>query len=604
MEQQQESTLSAAEVTTRIPAPEVVEWALAMSANATVSVDDRRRLVARLQESMRDLAAWAVEDGAGWSSFCERMELIPRFATRWSAIREKVEKERKRRAGEEFAGQPSEGGLRRIMVDGRQGIDVINEAWDAVSEFSDEASPRVYIRGGVLSRVDIIGDEASIVACDSAMVQAVLMRSAEWWKASTKGSSGVEPCAPPPKFIAEDMIASPRDTTPEIDGIATSPCFAPGGLLMTGGGYHVEGRTYLHNPVPVPSVGMHDSDAVALLWRWLEDFPFARDSDRCHALALFLLPFVRPMISGPTPVHLIEAASQGSGKTLLGQVLVMGATGRLPAMRSLGGEEEERRKALMTALLSGRQVVFFDNVSMRIASPSLEGAVTASSWTDRILGATAERTVPVKSVWVFTTNNAQMSDDMLRRTIRIRIVKPAGEVSYHHPDILGWTREHHPKLVEAAVTLVRRWVLDGKPRPRATLGSFEEWAAVVGGVLERVGIPGFLEDRDSFRASAVADSDEWSELVDRWVLWAKDNGMFLTSSGVVALTTSVESCGSMNRDAILQGDLARCTTHEQRAQKVGALLSERNERYIGDWQLLRATKDSRRGWILRHKDEV
>jgi len=42
-----------------------------------------------------------------------------------------------------------------------------------------------------------------------------------------------------------------------------------------------------------------------------------RDSDRAHAMAAILLPFMERMIEGLSPIHLIEAPTQGSGKGLL-----------------------------------------------------------------------------------------------------------------------------------------------------------------------------------------------------------------------------------------------------------------------------------------------
>jgi len=52
------------------------------------------------------------------------------------------------------------------------------------------------------------------------------------------------------------------------------------------------------------------------------DFPFEGESDRAHAVALALLPFVRRMIDGPTPSHAVNAPprGEGTGKGLLIQV--------------------------------------------------------------------------------------------------------------------------------------------------------------------------------------------------------------------------------------------------------------------------------------------
>jgi putative DNA primase/helicase len=63
----------------------------------------------------------------------------------------------------------------------------------------------------------------------------------------------------------------------------------------------------------VPDVPNEPSEAdlvrarALILDDLLCDFPFVSDANRAHAVARFLLPFVRELISGPTPLHLIEA---------------------------------------------------------------------------------------------------------------------------------------------------------------------------------------------------------------------------------------------------------------------------------------------------------
>jgi len=80
---------------------------------------------------------------------------------------------------------------------------------------------------------------------------------------------------------------------------------------------------------------------MKLLDSLLGDFPFADQASRANALALLLLPFVRPLIDGPTPLHLIEAAKPGTGKGLLADVVHAIATGRPASATAEVGEGEE-----------------------------------------------------------------------------------------------------------------------------------------------------------------------------------------------------------------------------------------------------------------------
>ena len=76
-------------------------------------------------------------------------------------------------------------------------------------------------------------------------------------------------------------------------------------------------------PIPeVPSISSCPSqrgiERARALWltELMGDFPFVSDAERAHALGLGLLPFLRDLISGPTPLHLIEKPSPGTGAGL------------------------------------------------------------------------------------------------------------------------------------------------------------------------------------------------------------------------------------------------------------------------------------------------
>ena len=57
----------------------------------------------------------------------------------------------------------------------------------------------------------------------------------------------------------------------------------------------------------------------------LVDFRLVDDAKRAHAVALFLLPFVRALIDGRTPIHLIYEPAAGTGGMLLAKVVLQPA---------------------------------------------------------------------------------------------------------------------------------------------------------------------------------------------------------------------------------------------------------------------------------------
>ncbi len=64
----------------------------------------------------------------------------------------------------------------------------------------------------------------------------------------------------------------------------------------------------------------------------LGDFPFVDEADKANVLALYLLPFARELIDGPTPLHLIEKPSPGSGASLLLDALGLLVGGTPPGL--------------------------------------------------------------------------------------------------------------------------------------------------------------------------------------------------------------------------------------------------------------------------------
>ena len=87
---------------------------------------------------------------------------------------------------------------------------------------------------------------------------------------------------------------------------------------------------------------------------------------------------------------------------------------------------------------------------------------------------------------------------------------------HRHPDLIGWARENRGRLVHAALTLIRAWISRGRPAGTETMGSYESWARVMGGILGVANVPGLLLNRDAFRRQAVSQTSEWSAFVSAW----------------------------------------------------------------------------------------
>ena len=165
----------------------------------------------------------------------------------------------------------------------------------------------------------------------------------------------------------------------------------------------------------------------------------------------------------------------------------------------------------------------FDNVK-QLQSASLEGALTAPDcmWTDRLLGVNEEGRYPIRCVWALTCNNITGTREQLRRCVWIRLdaktENPESRTGFRHPNINAWLASNRELVVSAVITLVRAWIAKGMPPYRGphSLGSFDEWVKVMGGILQTVGEYNFLANQTKLREEADVEGAALHMFVSHW----------------------------------------------------------------------------------------
>jgi len=353
----------------------------------------------------------------------------------------------------------------------------------------------------------------------------MLARLAHWKKLNGKGELVA---APPPIAVVKSVLATPDPALPVLVGIVNTPVFGRGGTLLTTPGYHPDARL-LYAPTPgfvVPTIPAKPSVAEIAAARsllcedLLGDFPFVGPAEMAHVIALLLLGFLRGMIDGPTPLHLIEKPSPGSGATLMVDAVATILTGSGASVMTEGRDDDEWRKRVTAKLRQIPAIVLIDNLRAKLDSSAVAAALTAPFWEDRILGASEMARLPIRCLWIATGNNPEFSNEMARRLLRIRLdpheERPWQRTGFRHPDLMTWVRANRPKLVAACLTLCQAWIAAGKPRGARTIGSFENWAHVVGGVLEVACIPGFLGNLDEMMEASDSEGAGWSAFIGAW----------------------------------------------------------------------------------------
>jgi len=390
----------------------------------------------------------------------------------------------------------------------------------------------------------------------------------------------------PPGWFTADLLAEPAARFPALRRLSAVPIVAEDGRVVMQPGYDAETRVFYAPPagLTIPPVPEQPTEADVqnardLLDELLVDFYFASASDRTHAIALFLLPFLRSVIRGLTPLHGIEASVQGTGKGLLAHALLLPAVGpTLPAVPPLD-DADQQRKELTAILLKGPPVILLDNIEQLRGGP-LAAALTTETWSDRRLGYSQQLDLPNQAIWVCTGNNIIFSRELARRTVRIRLQAqeehPEDRSDFLHPDLLGWVSENRDAFVWAGLTLVRYWFAAGCPEGTKPLGSYERWAKVLGGVLGACGYADFLENRADFYSMADADGADWHAFVAAWL--AKFGDKEVQARDLLQTAVQYDGLG-----------LNGVTIHAQ-ASQLGQLLRKKRDTISGHHRLVMCGK--------------
>ncbi len=421
---------------------------------------------------------------------------------------------------------------------------VSKQAWE-ILQAHNEKTPEFFRFGNEVIRIGSDKYGAVLKPQNVDRLRFVLGRLASWVKTDADGN---QKAVLPPEVFLRDMLADPDPPLPEIEQVSSVPVLTEGGSILVKNGYDTASRIFMQSSIHLAPIPEHPTEkeinaAAAFIQEPLTDFPFEGEADRAHAVALFLLGFVRHAIDGPTPNHDIDAPVPGTGKSLLADVLLTPAYGSNKGIVTAANDDDEWRKRLTAQLVEGRPVINIDNVRRPLDSGTLAAALTAPVWEDRRLGSTEMIRVPVRCVWVTTGNNVVMSTELARRTVRIRMdpqaESPEDRTGFKYPELLRWVQENRSKLVRSALILIKAWVSAGKPHPKASpLGSYERWTYVIGGILEVAGIPGFLENRKALFLESDFEGQAWRAFVSAW--WEKFNGASVKVSDLYEVVNEIE----------------------------------------------------------------
>jgi len=442
-----------------------------------------------------------------------------------------VEKEAKRRARKLAVEQKKAQGRTFIEVSGRV-HEMVEESEKALAKCCQD----VYAKNGLLVRVR---RDESIEGMPEDVIEPIpygalpshMTRAAEW---NRQTKDGLAPCMPPREVVSALHVKGVYHHVRRLRGLSDCPVLRPDGTVADSPGYDAASG-YLISwreewpAVPREPTKQQAEDALALLrLELLSDFPFMEEADESAALAFLLTLIARPAIPGPVPLWFVDAAKSGTGKTLLARSCAFVALGQWIVPMEPSASEEEFQKNLTSQSMEGERLILIDNVNTAFGSATLDAAVTAGVRRARVLG--VSRTVRTRvPLIVATGNNVAIRGDMVRRCVPVHIGWPNGSpyrrTRFRHPSLKHYLEHDRPRLLTAALTILRWQIASGYPQADLqALGSFEAWSALVRNALVWLGMPDPIARQEELRDADLAHEDlrvllhAWIDAMgERWV---------------------------------------------------------------------------------------
>lgn len=415
------------------------------------------------------------------------------------------------------------GSVPEIYVNGRHLHDITNETLPALVYYN--RTPHIFVRAGSLVRIN--KDENDIYRVEplsEAGLRGILSRCARYMVQCGRGR--VEDADPPLKVVKDILSLPSWPDIPPLSCIIASPVVRADGSVITEPGYDTLTSMYyvgdLALQVPEnPTKADAEAAAAYFLDEVFCDFPFMDSASKANALAALLTVIAKPLIDGNIPLGLIDKPQAGTGASLLTEIISEIATGASACMQTAPSSDEEWRKAITAVLVQAPQIVVVDNVTNMLKSAKLSQMLTARIWTDRLLGQSKMLYLPQTAAWFATGNNIALGGDIARRSYWIRLdaaaARPWLRRGFRHDDLKSWVREHRSELLTSLIILVRAWILAGRPDGDGLkIGSFEEWSAVIGGILCFAGIHDFLGNADQLYDSADQELAQWDLFLEQW----------------------------------------------------------------------------------------
>jgi hypothetical protein len=231
-------------------------------------------------------------------------------------------------------------------------------------------------------------------------------------------------------------------------------------------------------------------------------------------LAAMMGNFVRLLFKDGTkkPVIVYNGNQPGTGKSALARMSLCPVYGK-PSDMELPKSEDELRKVLDAFATARQPYMFLDDVGGHLRSHLLNRFITSPMHTGRKMGTGELFTAPNVTQVFMTGNGLTLSPDLARRCLIVDLFCAVEARGRKFERIItdDWLEQEDTRaqFLAALWALVRYWQQCGCNRHDNVLASFEEWSAIVGGIVVEAGFC------DPIKAAPELAMDEQGEAFKR-----------------------------------------------------------------------------------------
>jgi putative DNA primase/helicase len=276
-------------------------------------------------------------------------------------------------------------------------------------------------------------------------------------------------------------------------------------------------------------------------------------------------------------MHCFDAPLPGSGKGKLVDITSIVATGKEAGIVAQGRTEEELEKRLGALLFAGDQIAI-DNCTAPLGGAFLCALLTQSTVMVRILGKSEVVEVPTDVLATATGNNLRIDGDMTRRVLICRIDPETErpELRKFNNDPVADAKAGRPRLVAAALLMLRAYIAAGKPPQADPLGSYEDWSDLIRSALIWLGEADPVETMERARETDPRLDEKravmaaWAAVIGQEKITARKVSEWASGEGLASTS------GQNLRDALLA---------------IAGVRGEIDTKRLGNW--LRANKGAR-----------